>query len=424
MAARIRSALVVAVCLTLGYASANLNSAAFDAFPELDDVGEMANLSHSVYQYKKFQDTEGVCDDWNNNNNNNNHDGTQCHWYQHAKKLGTQVMIVSNKKKDYLAVVFAGTDDLLTTLLDVDVRQVNFGTGALNDPNMTKIPVGLDCLGCKVHDGFNSAVFGNHIFDDVYVRVEALRGQYTRLFTTGHSLGAANSMLTALALAVEFEKKNIELPQPVTSLNFGGPQVGNQDFQKFIHANYLSHSNTTRNSPYLSIWRFVLGWDLVPRLPEFFYHIGHTIQMHHPECKEIMTDCYYDKWIHPEPEPMKKEALTYYHHCGNESLEYAGVPSGWSSKPYLWVPGALLSHAIARYAEFFYEWQTLSQETWIHDFVPTDAPSNSNSSSDAMIDDDTYAEPPDDDAAYLLEEAKESDRWQRDERHLRAAAKP
>lgn len=54
MAARIRSALVVAVCLTLGYASANLNSAAFDAFPELDDVGEMANLSHSVYQYKKF----------------------------------------------------------------------------------------------------------------------------------------------------------------------------------------------------------------------------------------------------------------------------------------------------------------------------------------------------------------------------------
>jgi hypothetical protein len=114
--------------------------------------------------------------------------------------------------------------------------------------------------------------------------------------------------------------------------------------------------------------------------------------MYHPECKEILTDCYYDKWVHPDRLPVEKEAWTYYHHYGNQTLEYAGVPSDWSAKPYLWVPGALLSHAISRYADFFYEWQTESTETWIQDFVPA---TPSNSSSDKTIDDDTYAEPPD-----------------------------
>lgn len=378
--------------------SSQVGSVPFDEFPAVDDVSEMANLSHSVYQYKKWTDIERVCPDWNNQTTTYR-PGT-CHWYRHDKTLGTQVMIVSSSEKDYLAVVFAGTDDLLTTLLDVDLRAVPFGTKEFRGKthnNASKIPVHLDCDDCKVHEGFNNAVFGNHVFDDIYVRVEALRAQYTRLFVTGHSLGAAGSMLTAVALALEFEKKTIDLPHPVTSINFGGPQVGDQGFQQYIHRHFLSHSNNTRYSKYLSIWRFVLGWDLVPRLPVGYEHIGHTVQMDHSECKDVITNC----WMWPDYDNITKHALTYYHHYGNTTLRYAGVPSSWSSKPYLWVPGALSSHSIKKYCEYFYEWETRSAQTWIHDFVGVDD-DPSNNSSDALIDDDSYAEPPDDDAASMM----------------------
>lgn len=396
----------------------------FDAFPLLSDVSEMANLSNAVYRYRKWtgvDDNNKVCDDWNKNQQQEQQSiqlrkkaqrsppsmgDVTCHWYQHDVDLGTQVMIVSSHAKDYVAIVFAGTDDLKTSLLDVDVRKVRFGTediAAKESPqkkNVTKMPIALEeCPDCRVHEGFNSAVFANGIFDEMYERVEALRPKFSRIFSTGHSLGAANSILAALAMAMQFEAKQIKLPNPIQVVNYGCPQVGNDLFQQHIHQRYLTHSAATKKNPYLSIWRFVLGWDLVPRLPEFFDHIGHTIQMHHPECTEILTYCDYNKWFHPYADNTTKEGLAYYHHVGNETLHYDGVPSGWSEKPYVWVPGALLSHAIQRYADFFADWITSSSRTWVQDFVPATNHSSPPDHNDALIDDDTYAEPPDDAAA-------------------------
>jgi hypothetical protein len=61
----------------------------------------------------------------------------------------------------------------------------------------------------------------------------------------------------------------------------------------------------------------------------------------------------------------------------------------------LWVPGALWSHAISRYAEFVNDWYNVSAQTWVRDFVYIqDQKKDQN-----LIDDDTYNEPPDDDAA-------------------------
>jgi Lipase (class 3) len=392
-----------------------------DEFPPLESVVEMANLSQAVYKYRNFEGDD-VCEQWNNDTTTATvmrQDGTTCHWYHHEKSLGTQVMIVSSTIKDYLAVVFAGTDDLMTSLLDVDIRKVAFGTQDLDrnkkkSMNASKIPVALDCPSCKVHEGFNSAVFADGIFDEIYVRVEALRPQFSRLFTSGHSLGAASSILTAVGLAVEFEAKHIPLKHPIASINFGCPQIGNVEFRDYINQRFLSHSTTTQNSPYLVIWRYVMGWDLVPRLPEFFEHVGHTIQMHHSECDgiQILPPCSYSKWMHHHQQQQQqqqqdtnktKEALGYYHHVGNASLHCAGVPSGWSATPYLWVPGALLSHEMARYSAFFCEWHAESQQTWIRDFVTLPGGgSKSNRSDQALINDDTYNEPPDDDAVQLL----------------------
>ena len=445
----------------------------FDDIPRLEDVSEMGNLSDAVYKYHRWNTEKqgNVCDDWNNVTSTSATLTTRkaapgdakCHWYRHDKVLGTQVMIVTSQHKDYLAIVFAGTDDLKTSLLDVDVRKTDFGTSDLKESdrsfqldfpwhhhdkkksnsqngNVTKIPVALHgCPDCKVHSGFNNAVFANNIFDDVYSRVEQLRPHYSRLFTTGHSLGAANAIFTALALAIQFEEKHIvppvledpgnlakatmrrsqrkkkkEIFPIVTSINFGCPQLGNIAFRDYVNARYLTHSNKTHHNPSLAIWRFVMGWDLVPRLPDFFEHIGHTVEMNQDECPFNTAvdsdDCaYYRKWWFHKHNRTEEQGLAYYHHIGNETLQYAGVPTGWSAKPYVWVPGALLSHAISKYAAFINDWRQWSSRTWIQDFVHLD--DDTKNASGLVDDDDTYLEPPDDDAANLVATVlKEADR--------------
>ena len=454
-------------------------TAPFDDFPKLEDVSEMGNLSDAVYKYHRWNtEKQGdVCDDWNNvtsatlttlGTRKAAPGDAKCHWYRHDKVLGTQVMIVTSQHRDYVSIVFAGTDDLKTSLLDVDVRKTDFGTSDLKetnrflhqvdspwnhhdkkknsskDSNVTNIPVALHgCPDCKVHSGFNNAVFANNIFDDVYSRVEQLRPHYSRLFTTGHSLGAANAIFTALALAIQFEEKHIVPPiledsegvskaimmrsqrkkkkkkkkeeafPIITSINFGCPQLGNVAFRDFVNARYLTHSNKTHHNPSLAIWRFVMGWDLVPRLPDFFEHIGHTVEMNQDECPFNTAvdsdDCaYYHKWWFHKHNRTEEQGLAYYHHIGNDTLRYAGVPTGWSAKPYVWVPGALLSHAISKYAAFINEWRQWSSRTWIQDFVSLDDDTKNTSS--LVDDDDTYSEPPDDDAADMLVTAlKEAD---------------
>lgn len=90
-------------------------------FPSLQDSLEMARLSRLVYIFKHYTD----CDC-----NATNSEGTpllpkdlHCHLYHHDTQQGTQVMILSSTIKTYIAIVFAGTDDLRTTLTGTFVRE-------------------------------------------------------------------------------------------------------------------------------------------------------------------------------------------------------------------------------------------------------------------------------------------------------------
>lgn len=76
-------------------------------------------------------------------------------------------------------------------------------------------------------------------------------------------------------------------------------------------------------------------------------------------------------------------------------MGYASVPSGWSSKPYAWVPGAISYHHIGRYLEYL---ELLSQQKlWVQEFKEVQP---------IGYDDDAYDEPPDDwyalDTAYQV----------------------
>jgi hypothetical protein len=295
-----------------------------------------------------------------------------CHYYHHDED-GAQVMIASSKKRKYLAIIFAGTDDVRTSLTDADILMKPFGDAnfTLPDPRV------------RVHAGFENTVFSKNLFGNVTDRFEELRLKLPRsyrLFTTGHSLGAAASVLTAAGLTLRHEQNLLAKNRPVvTSINFGCPRIGNYAWREFIHENPFMNN--------LAIWRMVLGWDLVPRLPEFFQHAGHTVQLQQHHSLGYWQD-----------NTTLPTADAYYHHYGDPDHGFAGVPFGWSSKPYFWVPGALMSHNICRYWAFLHNWTNSPdphhRDAWVKSFVRVEPDSDDKP---PAVDDDFYVDPPDDD---------------------------
>jgi hypothetical protein len=242
----------------------------------------MARLSGMIYRFKHYND----CNATDMHGNPLLPPDLDCHFYHHDVSQGTQVMVLSSVSKKYIGVVYAGTDDFRTTLTDTDILLKPFGP---LDDNAESILLPGDA---RVHAGFDNEVFQHNLFDILLNITTSLVQQYPkhRLFCTGHSLGGANAILTAVALTQS------KIPTTITVINFGCPAVGNEAWRTAIHA--LSNVN---------IWRFVHGWDMVPRLPEYpFTHVGHTLQMNEDAMR------------------------AYYLHRGNASLGYASVPYGWS----------------------------------------------------------------------------------------------
>jgi hypothetical protein len=117
---------------------------------------------------------------------------------------------------------------------------------------------------------------------------------------------------------------------------------------------------------------FPAGWDLVARLPELFYPVGHTIQLWSEDHQK------YDK-------ESSNLVEAYYQHYGEPKLGYAGVPPGWASEPYAWLPGALTHHFIHRYLENLEHLAEVN--IWVDTFKALQP---------IGYDDDIYDEPPDD----------------------------
>jgi len=336
-------------------ADANKAKPYSEVFPSLNDVVSMARLSHLVYEFRS--DRNFNCADFASASGNQTED-ISCEWYIHDYILGTQVLLVSNKKEKYIAVIFAGTDDVRTSLEDTNILTKNFGNNSTvrltNDTDQRYNKV-------KVHGGFNNAVFTHDIWEQIYSKTQDLLRQYPlySLWTTGHSLGAANAILTATAFASLYHDRTF------LSVTFGCPQTGNRYWRDYFN----STSPLTNN---LGIWRVVLAWDLVPRLPEFFYHVGHTIQI----------------------DGKTNDLKVYYEHYG-DNRGYAGVPIGWYSKSYAWLPYALYYHHMYKYLEYL---EGIEPTSWVKTFCETHS---------SVYDDDMYDNLPDDETELVDEYEKE-----------------
>ena len=51
----------------------------------------------------------------------------QCHWYHHDWRSGTQILLMESVVDNYVAIVYGGTDDMRTSLTDVNVLSTTYG---------------------------------------------------------------------------------------------------------------------------------------------------------------------------------------------------------------------------------------------------------------------------------------------------------
>lgn len=162
--------------------------------------------------------------------------------------------------------------------------------------------------GGKVHRGFKKAL--DEVWFDLLPHIRKLCGKGCKIWTTGHSLGAA--------LATLFADRYGNVQGVYT---FGSPRVGNDDFREHIN---------------VRIYRIVNDDDIVPRVPPrgAYVHVG--------ELKFIDSDgIIRDTMIENEPAANRPRDETYGR--GNTHQPHKNSFAGF-------VPSAAIDHVPLLYA--------------------------------------------------------------------------
>mmetsp|Transcript_34576 Transcript_34576/g.98093 ORF Transcript_34576/g.98093 Transcript_34576/m.98093 type:complete len:353 (+) Transcript_34576:1-1059(+) len=117
------------------------------------------------------------------------------------------------------------------------------------------------CLGCKVHEGFETAYseLRTHLWGAVLGPF-----QCKEVYVTGHSLGAAVATMAVSDLRGSSEIREMGIKVPPAWL-FGAPAVGEAKFVETLMKNTLPEE-----AP--GAWRLVNEYDIVPRLGRPVYH--------------------------------------------------------------------------------------------------------------------------------------------------------
>eukprot|EP00586_Coscinodiscus_wailesii_P015499 CAMPEP_0172490324 /NCGR_PEP_ID=MMETSP1066-20121228/20688_1 /TAXON_ID=671091 /ORGANISM="Coscinodiscus wailesii, Strain CCMP2513" /LENGTH=262 /DNA_ID=CAMNT_0013258725 /DNA_START=387 /DNA_END=1175 /DNA_ORIENTATION=- len=248
-------------------------------------------------------------------------------------------MLASSKSQNYIAIIYEGTNNVKNWAHDLNISLMLLGPA--NDPlittNTTTAP------GPQVHAGFNEAVFNEGLFDELFSRVKLLSendSSLTKVIVSGHSLGAANAIITGVAMAFLDPSLNVEV------YNYGCPKTGDAAWKKFVD----SSCNALGRDGNLAVWRFVYEEDIVPRVPledDKFKHVGHTVQLE-----------------------SVGGAGAYYFHYGDQNLRLRGVPRNWESEALL-STDSVSSHNIDNYISYMKKSVNDPQRYFANSFLPT-----------------------------------------------------
>lgn len=172
-----------------------------------------------------------------------------------------------------ITVVFRGSDEL--AFLPNWLANLAFNRRTVDVPDILKGKVDENYI--KWHAGFYRYIFdetrddndaeGTTKYDAILADVKSLLLKYPdhKVYTTGHSLGAALSTITAFNFACD-----PDLPKPISCINFASPRVGSYELLDSVR--YLEKNKQLR------MLRSVNENDTVTTIPPVGYeHVGFQV---------------------------------------------------------------------------------------------------------------------------------------------------
>ncbi|CAB4490724.1 alpha/beta-hydrolase [Rhizophagus irregularis] len=205
-----------------------------------DDLSKFANFAAAAYC-----DTS-VFKDWNCGPLCDATNGTVVNKFFTTKNTATRAYIATYEEEELIVVSFRGTvpDNIKTVLTDAKLL--------LRDYPPVK--------GAKVHTGFYEAFLEAQ--SEVFDEVQKLHEEHPnfKVLYTGHSLGAALTLLAALDLVQN--STDFKANENLFVATYGEPRVGDLKFSKFVDSK-------------LKVTRVVNGGDPVPHLPPKFLSYEH-----------------------------------------------------------------------------------------------------------------------------------------------------
>lgn len=125
---------------------------------------------------------------------------------------------------------------------------------------------------CEVHKGFYTAE--QRIIKDVLTQVKLLKDKFPSYFVicTGHSLGAALALLTA----VDLQNAGVT---GVRLFNFGSPRVGTTYFAQYIEKTLSERNRVTHHK------------DTIVHSPLHYFYTHHSTEFYQPDDNITLKEC-------------------------------------------------------------------------------------------------------------------------------------
>lgn len=223
--------------------------------------------------------------------------------YEGWGTLGSGYYALDDKHQRIL-LVFRGTASNSDWFSNVNAVPVKYDP-MVNSESLKKRKTKLiKCEGCLVHRGFYN--FLKNICAEIVLEVLMIKDKYPdyQLVVSGHSLGAALTLLSGIELQL--------MGYDPLVISYGGPKIGNKKMMAFVDRIFQTSKTTSQiqneHDFHKGFVRVVHKGDLIPRLPpgKVYHHAGYQYYIWKKKLPHLSSDITKKglKWFELEDEDL------------------------------------------------------------------------------------------------------------------------